>query len=69
MSNGSISKNSANVMSINYSVLLSLYWQYPTHIFSRYKRIREAYEQGITIGEELEPPETTETTEKERATW
>jgi len=50
--NGSITKRSATFMSINYSVLLSLYWQYPTNIFSRYKKIRQYYYENIVKTEE-----------------
>ena len=39
--NGSINKKSASYMSINYSVLLSLYWRSPKQLFSFYKWIRD----------------------------
>jgi len=39
--NGSINKKSASYMSINYSVLLSLYWRSPRQLFSFYKWIRD----------------------------
>jgi hypothetical protein len=41
-SHGSITTESAKFMSINYSVLLSLYWKSHRHFFERYKRIRNA---------------------------
>ncbi|MDP2090341.1 MAG: transposase [Candidatus Gracilibacteria bacterium] len=41
--NGSITKKSASYMSINYSVLLSLYWKNPAQFFSRYKLIRDQF--------------------------
>lgn len=42
MCNGSINENSAKYMSINYSVLLSLYWKSPRQLFSTYKLMRDA---------------------------
>jgi hypothetical protein len=41
MCNGSVNTDSAKVMSINYTVLLSLYWKCPKLFFSNYKRARE----------------------------
>jgi hypothetical protein len=41
--NGSINKKSASYMSINYSVLLSLYWRSPRQLFSFYKWMRDWY--------------------------
>lgn len=41
-------------MSINYSVLLSLYWQSPNMIFSRYKRIRQYYAENVAKAEEAD---------------
>ena len=43
MSNGSVNKSSAEFMSINYSVLLSMYWKCPRNLFSSYKIVRDAY--------------------------
>lgn len=40
---GSINEKSAKYMSINYSVLLSLYWKSPRQLFSCYKIMRDAY--------------------------
>lgn len=41
--NWSINKKSASYMSINYSVLLSLYWKSPRQLFSFYKSMRDWY--------------------------
>ncbi len=41
--NGSINKKSASYMSINYSVLLSLYWKSPKQLFPVYKLLRDSY--------------------------
>ena len=41
-SHWSISNESARFMSVNYSVLLSLYWKSYRHFFEKYKRIRDA---------------------------
>lgn len=41
-SHWSITSESAKFMSINYSVLLSLYWKSHAHFFEKYKRIRDA---------------------------
>jgi hypothetical protein len=41
--NWSINKKSASYMSINYSVLLSLYWRSPRQLFSFYKWMRDWY--------------------------
>ena len=41
--NGSINKKSASYMSVNYSVLLSLYWKSPRQLFSFYKWMRDWY--------------------------
>lgn len=46
--NGSINENSARYMSINYSVLLSLYWKSPIQFFSKYKLIRDQSIKYIT---------------------
>ena len=51
-------------MSINYSVLLSLYWQYPTNLFNRYKKIRQYYYENIVKTEEKTEEESKETKEK-----
>jgi hypothetical protein len=42
-SHWSITPESAKFMSINFSVLLSLYWKSHSHFFEKYKRIRDAY--------------------------
>ena len=41
--NGSITIKSAKYMSINYSVLLSLYWKDSSEFFVHYKNIRDSY--------------------------
>ena len=41
--NGSITEKSAKYMSINYSVLLSLYWKDSSEFFTHYKNIRNSY--------------------------
>jgi len=41
--NWSINKKSASYMSINYSVLLSLYWKNPKQLFNSYKLFRDNY--------------------------
>jgi hypothetical protein len=46
--NWSINKKSATYMSINYSVLLSLYWKSPIQFFSKYKLIRDKSIQYVT---------------------
>jgi transposase len=46
--NWSINKKSAAYMSINYSVLLSLYWKSPIQFFSKYKLIRDESIKYIT---------------------
>ena len=46
--NWSINKKSASYMSINYSVLLSLFWKSPIQFFSKYKLIRDESLKYIT---------------------
>jgi transposase len=66
MCNGSISKRSATFMSINYSVLLSLYWQSPNMLFSRYKRIRQYYAENVAKAEEADEIALMELRNKEK---
>ncbi|NCD07612.1 MAG: hypothetical protein EOL97_16000 [Spirochaetia bacterium] len=40
VSNGSVNARTANFMSVNYSVLLSIYWKSPKQFFDIYKIAR-----------------------------
>jgi hypothetical protein len=39
-------------MSINYSVLLSIFWKHPTDFFGDYKYVRDLYFQNFSSNEE-----------------